>query len=71
MLHLGSYSLLSVIVTIVARVSQLLAELLVVSITWWYTYQSYRIKKGIKFRNSISSFLIYNGEPFHRSLGAG
>ncbi|KAI1784504.1 hypothetical protein LXA43DRAFT_1066686 [Ganoderma leucocontextum] len=39
---------------------QLTAELLVIGITWWYTYQSYRIRQGIKLGKTISSLLIYN-----------
>lgn len=46
----------------VNRVSQLAAELLVVGITWWYTYRSYRIRKGVKLGKTISSLLFYNGE---------
>lgn len=48
-------------VTIGTRVSQFAAELLVVSITWWYTYWSYRIQ-GVKLGRTISSFLFYNGQ---------
>ena len=49
----------------VTRGSQIAAELLVVCIIWWYTYQSYklyRIRKGIKIGQSISSLLLYNGK---------
>ena len=50
------------LVTLVTRASQLAAELLVVLITWWYTYQSYRLRRsGIKVEKSISSLLVYNG----------
>ena len=53
-------------IQLVLRVSQLAAELLVVSITWWYTYhwQLYNVRKdsGIKYGASIGSFLVYNGE---------
>ncbi|KAM5545119.1 hypothetical protein V8D89_001230 [Ganoderma adspersum] len=49
-------------VTLVTRASQLAAELLVIIITWWYTYQSYRLRKhGIKGAKTISSLLVYNG----------
>ncbi|KAI1784398.1 hypothetical protein LXA43DRAFT_1123642, partial [Ganoderma leucocontextum] len=44
--------------------SLLAAELLVVSITWWYSYQSYRIRKGINLGKTISSLLIYNGSLY-------
>ncbi len=54
--------LLSSVVFFVTRGSQLAAELLVVGITWWYTYQSYRIRKGINLGKTISSLLLYNGE---------
>ena len=47
------------------RVPQLASELLVVGITWWYTYESYRIRKGTKLGNTISSLLFYNGEWTH------
>ncbi|KAM5545100.1 hypothetical protein V8D89_001211 [Ganoderma adspersum] len=36
---------------------QLMGELLVVGITWWYTYQSYRIRKGIDLGRTGHSFL--------------
>ncbi|KAI1784403.1 hypothetical protein LXA43DRAFT_1101440 [Ganoderma leucocontextum] len=49
---------------VVWRGSQLAAELLVVGITWWYSYQSYRIQKGIKIGKTISSLLIYNGSLY-------
>ncbi|PIL32856.1 hypothetical protein GSI_04973 [Ganoderma sinense ZZ0214-1] len=54
--------------TLITRASQLAAELLVIIITWWYTFQSYRLRKhGIKGAKSISSVLVYNGEWFPRS----
>ena len=50
-------------VNLVSRASQLAAELLVVSVTWWYTYKSYRtLKVGVKVGQSLSSILVYNGE---------
>ncbi|KAI1784391.1 hypothetical protein LXA43DRAFT_1101431 [Ganoderma leucocontextum] len=49
---------------VVWRGSQLAAELLVVGITWWYSYQSYRMRKGIKLGKTISSLLIYNGSLY-------
>ncbi|KAI1786613.1 hypothetical protein LXA43DRAFT_897616, partial [Ganoderma leucocontextum] len=54
---------LSIRFNVVLRGSQLTAELLVVSITWWYTYQSYRIRKGVNLGKTVSSLLVYNGEP--------
>ncbi|KAM5545174.1 hypothetical protein V8D89_001285 [Ganoderma adspersum] len=52
-------------VNLVTRGSQLMAELLVVAITWWYTYQSYHIwKDSIKIGKSLSSLLIYNGSMY-------
>ncbi|PIL32838.1 hypothetical protein GSI_04955 [Ganoderma sinense ZZ0214-1] len=51
-------------INVVWRVSQFAAELLVISITWWYTYRSYRIRKGIKLGKTISSLLIYNGSLY-------
>ncbi|KAI1782329.1 hypothetical protein LXA43DRAFT_1187693 [Ganoderma leucocontextum] len=51
-------------INIVARASQLTAELLVVVITWWYSYQSYRIRKGINLGKTVSSLLIYNGSLY-------
>lgn len=51
----------TMIVFIVTRGSQLAAEMLVVGITWWYSYQSYRIKRGIKLGKTVSSLLLYNG----------
>ncbi|KAM5545067.1 hypothetical protein V8D89_001178 [Ganoderma adspersum] len=46
----------------------LASELLVVSITWWYTYQSYRIRRGLKLGNTVSSLLLYNGKSSHTSF---
>ncbi|KAI1784396.1 hypothetical protein LXA43DRAFT_1066798 [Ganoderma leucocontextum] len=43
---------------------QLAAELLVVGITWWYSYQSYRMRRGINLGKTISSFLVYNGSLY-------
>ena len=56
----------SCLAPIIPRVSQLMAELLVIGITWWYTYQSYRIRGGITFGKTISSLLFYNGELAHK-----
>ncbi|KAM5545111.1 hypothetical protein V8D89_001222 [Ganoderma adspersum] len=56
------------VLTIMGRGSQFSAELLVVGITWWYTYQSYRIRKGIKIGKSMGSFLFYNGSMYFLSL---
>ena len=39
-----------------------MGELLVIGITWWYTYQSYRIRKGIDLGRTVSSLLVYNGK---------
>lgn len=50
------------LVSVICRGSQLAAELLVIGVTWWYTYRSYRIRKGIEIGNTISSFLLYNGK---------
>ncbi|PIL32850.1 hypothetical protein GSI_04967 [Ganoderma sinense ZZ0214-1] len=58
------FSLLSRTVFIVTRGSQLLAELLVVGITWWYTYQSYRIRQGVELGKTVSSLLLYNGSMY-------
>ena len=52
---------ISISAPIIARVSQLMAELLVIGVTWWYTYQTYRIRRGIKLGKTISSLLFYNG----------
>ncbi|KAI1786614.1 hypothetical protein LXA43DRAFT_1109322 [Ganoderma leucocontextum] len=51
-------------VNVVKRASQFAAELLVVGITWWYTYQSYRIRKGVNLGKTISSLLFYNGSIY-------
>ena len=54
-------------VTVVTRVSQLGIEVLVIVVTWWYNYQSYRVQKGrINLGQSISSVLVYNGESVHQ-----
>ena len=53
------------VVLIITRGSQLTTEMLAVGITWWYTYQSYRIRKGIDIGKTISSLLFYNGEQAH------
>ena len=50
------------LVIVVIRTSQFAAELLVVGITWWYTYRSYRIRTGFIVGKPISSLLVYNGE---------
>ncbi|KAI1788433.1 hypothetical protein LXA43DRAFT_637518 [Ganoderma leucocontextum] len=55
---------LSVRLTAIIRGSQLAAELLVAGITWWYTYQSYRIRKGITLGKTISSLLFYTGSMY-------
>ncbi|KAM5545073.1 hypothetical protein V8D89_001184, partial [Ganoderma adspersum] len=39
-------------------------ELLVIGITWWYTYQSYRIRRGVELGKTISSLLLYNGNLY-------
>ncbi|KAI1784404.1 hypothetical protein LXA43DRAFT_1123682 [Ganoderma leucocontextum] len=46
----------------------LAAELLVVGITWWYSYQSYRMRKGMKLGKTVSSLLIYNGSVYFLCL---
>ncbi|KAM5545114.1 hypothetical protein V8D89_001225 [Ganoderma adspersum] len=51
-------------VTLVIRVPQLASELLVVGITWWHTYESYRIRKGTKLGNTIGALLFYNGSMY-------
>ncbi|KAM5545059.1 hypothetical protein V8D89_001170 [Ganoderma adspersum] len=58
------------ILPVVGRGSQLIAELLVVGITWHYTYHSYRVNKGIKMGKTISSRLVYNGCLYFLSLAA-
>ena len=55
------------LVTVIARASQLVAELLVVGITWWYTYKAYQIREGIELGKTVSSFLFYNGKFAHGS----
>ncbi|PIL32848.1 hypothetical protein GSI_04965 [Ganoderma sinense ZZ0214-1] len=45
-----------------------MSELLVVSITWYYTYQGYRIRKGIELGKTISSLLFYNGSGYFLCL---
>ena len=42
-----------------------MAELLAIGITWWYTYQSYRIRRGVDLGKTISSLLLYNGRLAH------
>ncbi|KAM5543377.1 hypothetical protein V8D89_002962 [Ganoderma adspersum] len=44
------------------------AELFVVGITWYYTYQSYRIRKGINLGKTVSSLLFYNGSGYFLCL---
>lgn len=56
---------LPLLAPIIARASQLMAELLVIGVTWWYTYQTYRIRRGIKLGKTISSLLFYNGKLVH------
>ena len=54
---------------LVSRASQLAAELLVVVITWWYTYQSYHVwKDSITIGRSLSSLLVYNGKVLSYGL---
>ena len=50
-------------VGIVTRGSQIAAELLVITVTWLYTYwwRSHQ-ERDIHVGPSISSFLMYNGE---------
>ncbi|PIL32835.1 hypothetical protein GSI_04952 [Ganoderma sinense ZZ0214-1] len=46
-------------------------ELLVIVITWWYHYQSYRVRKGgIDLGQSISSLLVYNGSIYFLFLAS-
>ena len=52
---------------VISRASQLAAELLVVGITWWYTFRSYRIRKGIDIGKTFGSLLLYNGESSDKS----
>ena len=62
-LYISQGSRLNNTVNLVSRASQLASELLVVTITWWYTYRAYRILKvGVKLGQSLSSLLVYNGE---------
>ena len=42
-----------------------MAELLAIGITWWYTYQSYRIRRGVDLGKTVSSLLLYNGRLAH------
>ncbi|PIL32969.1 hypothetical protein GSI_05087 [Ganoderma sinense ZZ0214-1] len=52
-------------VNLVSRAAQLAAELLVVAITWWYTYQLYHVwQDSLKVGRSFSSLLIYNGSIY-------
>ncbi|KAM5545102.1 hypothetical protein V8D89_001213 [Ganoderma adspersum] len=51
-------------IALIWRGSQLLAELLVIGITWWYSFQSYRTLKGVKLGKTISSLLLYNGSIY-------
>ena len=40
-----------------------MSELLVLAITWWYTYQSYHIMEdSLKRGTSILTLLVYNGK---------
>ena len=55
-------STLLFIVFAIVRGPQLASELLVVGITWWYTYQLYRIRKGVELGGTVSHLLFYNGE---------
>ncbi|KAI1786647.1 hypothetical protein LXA43DRAFT_1099039 [Ganoderma leucocontextum] len=41
-----------------------MAELLVVAVTWWYSYRSYRIQRSVQLGRTISSFLVYNGSIY-------
>ena len=58
----------SLTVDVVMRMSQFLQEFLVVGLTWWYSYQSYRISKGVSLGKTVSSLLLYNGKQSHKSL---
>ncbi|KAI1782330.1 hypothetical protein LXA43DRAFT_957545, partial [Ganoderma leucocontextum] len=60
---------LSIRVIAVLRGSQFAAELLVIGITWWYTYRSYRIQKGVNLGKTISSLLVYNGSIYFQISG--
>ena len=46
-----------------------MAELLVVGVTWWYTYQSYRIQKSLKIGSTLGSLLLYYGKLSHGPSG--
>ena len=55
-----------VTVLVVARASQLVGELIVIGITWWYTYQSYRIRKiSNSSSRTVNSVLVSNGESLY------
>ncbi|PIL32833.1 hypothetical protein GSI_04950 [Ganoderma sinense ZZ0214-1] len=46
-------------------------ELLAVVVTWWYSFQSYRIRKGtVGLGKSLSSLLIYNGSTYFLFLAS-
>ena len=50
--------------TILVGALRVMSELLVLAITWWYTYQSYHIMEdSLKLGTSILSLLVYNGKP--------
>ncbi|KAM5543380.1 hypothetical protein V8D89_002965 [Ganoderma adspersum] len=51
---------LDISITLVTWASQLAIELLVVAVTWWYSYQLHHVQKGINIGNSISSLLVHN-----------
>ncbi|PIL30105.1 hypothetical protein GSI_07753 [Ganoderma sinense ZZ0214-1] len=55
---------------VIIRTSQFIQELLVVGLTWWYSYQSYRISKGISLGKTVSSLLLYNGSIYFLFLAA-
>ncbi|KAM5545062.1 hypothetical protein V8D89_001173 [Ganoderma adspersum] len=65
---LSSTAAISVAVGV--RGSQLAAELLVIGITWWYSYQSYRLRKGLNIGNTVSSLLLYNGSLYFLFLAS-
>ena len=49
--------------TVVVGALRVMSELLVLAITWWYTYQSYHIMEdSIKRGTSILTLLVYNGK---------
>ena len=48
------------------RMSQFVQEFLVVGLTWWYSYQSYRISKRVSLGKTVSSLLLYNGKQSHK-----